>query len=184
MDLLSSLIQAGGGDLVGRLAKNFGVSSGQAQSALESLLPAILGGVKQNARQPGGLESLIGALSGGHHQKYLDDPSTLSAPETVQDGNGILGHIFGSKEKSREVAAAASSQTGVGADILKKMLPIVAGLVMAQLSKKAATSAPAPAPGAAPAGGGMLGGLTGILDLDGDGKVEAGDLLGMVKKMV
>jgi len=44
--------------------------------------------------------------------------------KTVQDGNGILGHIFGSKDVSREVAARASAQSGVGADVLKKLLPI------------------------------------------------------------
>jgi hypothetical protein len=51
---------------------------------------------------------------------------------------------------------------------------------MAHLSKKAAaTPTQAPAQG----GGGLLESLTGLLG-GGDGKVDAGDLLGMVKKIL
>jgi hypothetical protein len=48
------------------------------------------------------------------------------------DGNGILGHILGSKDVSRQVAAQASARTGIGADVLKKMLPLVATLAMGE----------------------------------------------------
>jgi hypothetical protein len=60
--------------------------------------------------------------SGGGHQQYLDDPSRLGAAETLQDGNGILGHIFGSKDVSRQVAAQASANTGISPDGLMGML--------------------------------------------------------------
>ena len=44
----------------------------------------------------------------------------------MADGNGILGHIFGSKDVSRQVAARAAQSSGVAPDILAKMLPLVA----------------------------------------------------------
>jgi hypothetical protein len=184
MNLLESILGASGGNVLSALAGNLGLQPDQAQSALASLVPALAAGVKRNASTPQGLESLLGALQRGGHQQYVDDPSTLARPETIQDGNGILGHIFGSKEVSRQVAQQASSKTGVGVDVLKKMLPMVAGLVMAQLAKRQA-AAPAAAPAAAAQGGGlldMLGG-GGFLDLDRDGKVEASDLLGMAGKL-
>lgn len=53
-----------------------------------------------------------------------------------EDGNSILGQVFGSKDVSRAVAGRAAEQTGIGADILKKMLPVVATMVMAGLSKQ------------------------------------------------
>jgi len=50
----------------------------------------------RNTRQPGGLESLLGALQSGKHQRHVEDPSTLANEETIQDGNGILlGGLLG-----------------------------------------------------------------------------------------
>ena len=186
MNILESLVGGGGSNaIVSQIAQRFGLDENQARTAIASLVPALAGGVQRNATSPGGLESLLGALAGGGHQRYVDDPTTLAAPETVQDGNGILGHIFGTKEVSRQVAQQASTKTGIGADILKKMLPVVAALVMAQLAKRA-TQAPTQTSGpAAQAGGGadILGSLTGFLDTNRDGKTDVGDLLNMAKKM-
>ena len=127
------------------------------------LVPALSAGVKRNAGQQTGLDGLIGAL---------------------KKGNKILGHLFGSKDVSRQVAAHASEQTGVSSSILKKMLPVVATMVMGGLSKQSNSSGGALA--------GLLGGgnqqsgggqslLTSFLDADGDGSV-ADDLLGMLFK--
>jgi hypothetical protein len=182
MNILDSLL-GGSGDtgVVSQLAGRFGLDEDQARSAIASLVPALAGGVQRNTASPGGLESLLAALQGGQHQRYLDDPATLGTDESVADGNGILSHVLGSKDVSRQVAQRAASQTGVGADVLKKMLPLVAGLVMAHLSKKAAAT-PTEAPAQA-GGGGLLESLTGLLG-GSDGKVDAGDLLGMARKIL
>ena len=50
-------------------------------------------------------------------------------------GNGILGHLLGSKDVSREVASRAAAQTGLSADVLKRMLPLAATLMMGAFSK-------------------------------------------------
>ena len=129
---------------------------------------------------PGGLEGLMTALAGGTHQRYIDDPSTLTDAATVQDGNGILGHILGSKDVSRQVAAQASAQTGIDANVLKRMLPLVATLAMGALSKQTAGGARADTAAAAP---GLLGMLTPLLDSNRDGSV-ADDVMGMVGKFL
>src|SRR4030042_2732135 len=98
MDLLNMLLNQGGGQAVQQLAKNFGLNQNQAASALTNLLPALSQGLARNASTQGGLESLLGALTGGGHQRYLEDPSILGQQESIDDGNGILGHILGSKE--------------------------------------------------------------------------------------
>ena len=40
----------------------------------------------------------------------------------------FLAILFGSKDVSRAVAGHAAKQTGIGADVLKKMLPMVAAM--------------------------------------------------------
>ena len=59
----------------------------------------------------------------------------MSSPESIQDGNNILGHIFGSKDVSRNVAAQAAETTGINADLIKQALPLSAGLAMGAMSK-------------------------------------------------
>lgn len=135
MNILETILSAQNGAGVRQMADRFQLDQGQAQSAIEALMPMLAGAVSRNAQQPGGLEGLLGALSDGHHQRYLDDPSTIQDESTVQDGNAILGHLFGDREVSRQVAARASAQSGVGADVLKKMLPILAAMLMGGLSK-------------------------------------------------
>lgn len=163
MNILDAIMQAQGGQMAGALGQRFGLDSGQTQSALEALLPALAGAVHQNVQQPGGLEALLGALGSGQHGRYLDDPSALGDPATTDEGNGILGHLFGSREVSREVAARASAQTGLGADLLKQMLPVVAAMMMGGLSRGAGGGAAAAQPADAGLGGlgAALGGLAG-----------------------
>ncbi len=182
MSLLNSILTAQGGGMVENLAAQFGLDRTQAESALAQLVPALGKGVSNNIAQPGGLGGLVGALTNGSHARYLDEPTQLAQADTINDGNAILGHLFGSKEVSRQVARNGASKTGLSDDILKKMLPVVATMVMGALSKQRAE----PGGGLADLfGGGDSGAptnlLTSFLDADGDGSV-ADDLMGMLFK--
>lgn len=119
-----------------QLGQQFGLNEDMTQKAMAALIPALAAGLKSNAGQQGGAESLLGALQKGSHARYLDDPGLLGRPETRDDGNSILGHLLGSKEVSREVASRAAEKTGLGDDLLKQMLPVVATMVMGSLAKK------------------------------------------------
>jgi hypothetical protein len=179
MNLLESILNSNNGAAVSQLANQFGLNQQQATSAVGSLLPALAGGLQRNI-SGGGLEDLLGALNKGQHQRYLDDPTALKSEAARADGNGILGHLLGSKDVSRQVAAQAATQTGISESVLKQMLPTVAALAMGALSKqKAGTSASA---AAAAGGSGILGMLTPLLDRDRDGSV-VDDILGSASRL-
>ncbi len=181
MNLLQAILSAQGGGAVQQLSNNLGLREDQTVSAMKALLPALAAGLQRNTSQQGGLESLMAALSGGSHQRYLDDPSTLGLQDTISDGNGILGHILGSKDVSRQVAARASAQTGIGADVLKRMLPLLASLAMGAMSKQAASGGLRQA---GPSGqAGIMDMLTPLLDSKRDGSV-VDDVLGMLGKFM
>lgn len=181
MNILESLLNAQGsgvqqlmGQQIGQqLGQQFGLTASQTQAALGALLPALAGAVNQNMRAPGGLEGLLGALGNGQHGRYLEQPDLLGQPQTVQDGNGILGHLLGGKEVSRELASRASAQSGIGADILRKMLPVLATVVMGGLARQ--MSGGGAAMGGSPGGGlnsgasGGMGGLAGLASALGGG---------------
>jgi hypothetical protein len=94
-----------------QLAKNFGISGAGATKAIASMLPGPAGGGQKNIVSPQGQDGLMKALSNGSHQQYLDQPDSLTRPETVQDGKNILGHLLGSKDESRQLASRAAAST-------------------------------------------------------------------------
>jgi hypothetical protein len=180
MDLLNMILNAGGGNAVRSLAQSNGLEESQVSSAITSLLPALGQGLARNAASPGGLESLLGALSSGGHERYIDSAESLGDQGTIQDGNGILGHILGSKDASRQVARNASAQTGIGEDVLKKMLPVVAAMAMGALSKHSVPGQQPPGTPSAP--GGLMGMLGQFLDNNQGGSVMD-NVLGMASKL-
>lgn len=183
MNLLSGILEAQGGAIVEQLASQFGLDKNQTQSALGQLVPALGAGVSRNVSQPRGLDDLVSALNKGNHSGYLDGSRPLAEPSAIDDGNAILGHLFGSKDVSRQVASRAADKSGIGSDILKKMLPIVATMVMGSLSQQ--KSAPDSALTDILGGGRRASAapdlLTSFLDADGDGSV-VDDLMGMFLK--
>ena len=177
--MLDAILGAQGGDAPQQLGRQFGLDDSQVSSALSALVPAVAAGFQQNMSSPQGLDGLLSALGGGQHQRYVDDLNTLDHPDTTADGNGILGHIFGSKDMSRQVASRAAAQTGISEGVLKRMLPVVAAMAMGAMSKRVATS---PAPGAAAPAGDLLGMLTPMLDSNRDGSI-IDDVMGMLGRM-
>lgn len=161
---------------VQQLAAQFGLRPEQAQAAMSVLLPLVTAGVQREA-QTKGTDGLAAALAKGQHEKYLSEPAALADPATVTDGNAILGHIFGSKDVSRQVATNAAQKTGIDPALLKKMLPVVAAIAMGAIARRSKSAGPAAGAGA---GAGGLGGILGsLLDRDRDGSV-IDDLGGMI----
>ena len=154
MDLLEMLQSSGGGDSIGQLASAVGLGSSDTSKLVASLAPALMGSLTKSATDGDGLSKLRRALETGGHDRYIDNPESMLADETRVDGNKILGHLFGSKDVSRDVARTAEKDTGIDAGLIKKALPLLATLAMGAMSKKSA--------------GGKTSGL--------------GDLLGMARK--
>lgn len=180
MNMFDMIQGAAGGGVMKQIASQFGLDESQAQGAVKALLPAISGGLKRNATQPEGLQGLIGALQKGSHDRYLDNPAELTSQTAVQEGNGILGHLLGSKDMSRQVAGQAAQKTGLDAGLMRKMLPMVAAMAMGSLSKQAkqpdiAGLLSGALSGAAPQQGQSGGGLMGMVgSLLGGGKKQQG----------
>jgi hypothetical protein len=181
MNLLGTLLNAQHGHATQQIASRFGLSEDQAQAALGELVPALSRGLRNNATSPQGLDDLLGALSRGGHQRYYDDPSALNSPTAIDEGNGILGHILGSKDVSRQVASRAAERTGLDTGILKQMLPVVASLVMGSLAKSdfARAREGASQGGAESPIGGLL---ASFLDADKDGSV-LDDIVGIAGRL-
>lgn len=134
--LFDMLTNAQNGNALEMMSKQFGLSMQQTQAALEALTPAFSTGLKRNVSDPMGVAGFMQALASGNHAKYFDDMQNAFQPQGMAEGNGILGHLFGSKEVSRAIAAQASAATGIGQEILKQMLPVIASTMMGGMFKQ------------------------------------------------
>jgi hypothetical protein len=184
MNLLDTILNANNGQVVGELAKKFNLDEKQASKALNTLLPSLSRGVQNNISSSDGLDSLIGALTKGTHAQYLDAPGSLDSVSAITDGNSILGHIFGNKDVSRNVAAHASKETGIDYTVLKKMLPIIAAAAMGALSKETTEKGLLESfvSKESPSSNSNTSMLTSFLDSDNDGSV-VDDVLQMATKL-
>jgi hypothetical protein len=179
MDLLDLLKASGGADSVSQLANTVGLNSSDAASLVKALAPALMAGMQKNTADDNGLAGLRTALQTGGHERYIDKPELLASEDTRNDGNKILGHIFGSKDVSRNVAAAAAQDTGIDPSLIKKALPLLATLAMGAMSKKTAGGREL---GSSVSAGGLgpLGDLLGGLGGGSGGGLN--DILGMARK--
>ena len=194
LDLLNSPM---GKTLVNGAASQLGMDSNKAGSAIQSALPLILGAMKNNASTPEGAQGLLGALSNEKHSGgILDNLGSILGgnqidDDVLQDGAGILGHVFGGKEQN--VASAVSKSNGIDMGQAMNILKVAAPFIMGYLGKQTRAQGVQDQNGIGDLLGGMLGGkseqstsmINRLLDADGDGSViddVAGMLMGAAGK--
>ena len=92
---LNDIIQnAQGGQAIGNLARQFGLSPQQAQAAVSSLLPGLSMGINNAAQSPGGLGGILGQLLNGANTDAFHHP-VVAATTGAQHGGDILGQVLG-----------------------------------------------------------------------------------------
>jgi hypothetical protein len=121
---------------ISAIGRQFGLDEQQTRAALDALVPVVAAGMRRTAQSPEGLQEILRQVLTGGYGGTLDDDRAVSFERAKPSGDEVLGQIFGDKQVSREVAQQLSATSGVGAAILKKLLPIVATMVLGTLAKK------------------------------------------------
>jgi hypothetical protein len=171
-----------------QMSRQLGTDQAQTGNAVAAALPLLLGALGRNTAQPQGAEALFGALQRDHGG--MDIGSVLGAVlgganSRQTDGAGILGHILGGSQP--RAAQGLGQATGLGSGQAMQLLAMLAPIVMSFLANRSARQGlDAGSLGQMlgqehsqvrqQAGGGVLDRL---LDQDGDGDLDAGDLLNL-----
>jgi hypothetical protein len=183
--LLNLLNSDLGKTLVNSASAQLGQNKAQTTTALTTALPLILGAMKNNTTTPKGAEGLLSALANKHDGSLLDNLSgLLGSNDVLNDGAGILGHIFGGKEQN--VAKAVSAKSGIDMNSAMNLLKMAAPVIMGYLGKQSRKNNVSDVGGIQNLLGSLLGSgaqkeqslITSILDADGDGSV-IDDIIGM-----
>lgn len=188
LDLLGSPM---GKQLIQGVAGQTGQSESNTSNLLGMAMPLILGAMKRNASTPEGAQGLMSALSGKHDGGILDNLGGFFGggvdQSVMDDGAGILGHVFGGKQAG--VENALSQKSGMDMGTISTILKVAAPLLMGMLGKQSRQQNVSDSSGLGDMLGGLLGGgsnagkqqslIESFLDSDGDGSI-LDDVAGMV----
>jgi hypothetical protein len=163
MDWLTTLRRSGG---INALSRQIGVSPAEVAAGAEALLTPLIGGLRRRADQLGGgdagvltlINELI-ELGGGELAAEVMSP----APLDNVAGNAILANALGPEVARRAVVLEAERVSGVGQDVVERMLPGLAMLVGGYITARAGGSG-----AAGSAGLDNPGSLLDTLTTDGD----------------
>jgi len=126
---------------INQISQQLGVNPGEAQSAIAAALPMILGGMASHASQPGGADAIQQSLAS--HGGVLGNLSGLLGAGGAADGGGLLGKILG--QHQAPVQAGVSQASGLDSEKTRKLLLMLAPIVMGVLARKHATAQANPA---------------------------------------
>lgn len=152
---------------VDQIAGLLGTDRQTAQTAVEAAVPTLLAGLQNNAQASDGAASLESAL-GQHQDGLLEGGVDVSQVDTA-DGEKIVSHVFGGQQDQVASQLAGTPQLGgVGGDLIRRLLPILAPIVMSYLANKvlggrrqSSEAGSGGAGGSSGAGGIDLGGILG-----------------------
>ena len=166
------------------IANKIGADEGEVNTAIRTLVPALVGGLAENVQaneiDSSELESAVAAQGASD---LLDGGVSVDQVDAKQ-GDQFVARIFGGNDSNAVASALAGTGAG-GGDLIKKLLPILAPIVLAYIGKQL-TKSKAPAGGetqaqAAPGGGGLGDILGSILGgAGGGGNNPLGSILGSV----
>jgi hypothetical protein len=164
------------------IASKIGADEGEVNNAIRTLVPALVGGLAENVQaneiDSTELESAVaqqgasGLLDGGVNVDQVD----------ANEGDQHVARIFGGND-SNAVASALSGSGAGNSDLIKKLLPILAPIVLAYIGKQLTkNSAPAEPQAQSTGGGGGLGDVLGSIlgGAGGGGNNPLGSILGSV----
>ena len=167
------------------IAKQLGADEGEVNTAIRTLVPALVGGLQHNVQADDIDSSTLEAAVDHQAASGLLDGGVKVDDVDQKQGDQIVANIFGGNDSNQVAAALAGGGAG-NSGLLKQLLPILAPIVLAYIGKQLTkgNSAPAEQPAQQQsAGGGGLGDVLGSIlggGAGGGGNNPLGSILGSV----
>jgi hypothetical protein len=168
---------------VADIASKLGADQGEVSQAIQTLVPTLLGTLHENVQaediDSAELESAVVAEGGSD---LLDGGVNVDQIDEGQ-GNQLIASLFGGND-TNQVASALSGAGAPGGDLIKRLLPMLAPIVLAyvgkQFAQRNAAGAETGAQAQAAPGGGIGDILGSILGGASGGGAAANNPLGSI----
>ncbi|MGW4117097.1 DUF937 domain-containing protein [Nocardia sp. NPDC004711] len=159
---------------VAQIAERLGVDEATAKTAIDAAVPVLLGGFQAQAGNPEVGLNLENEVAGQPHG-LLDGGVDMSQVD-IANGSQIVDQTFGADKNTVISALGNVGGNNISQDLMSKLLPMLAPIVLAYLGKKALGGGDGTAGQSGGIGdllGSLLGGATG-----GNSGGGLGDILG------
>lgn len=162
------------------IAAKLGADENEVNNAVRTLVPVLVGGLQQNA-QDAGTASNIESAATNHAASGLLDGGVSVEQVDEADGSRAVARIFGGNDTTQVASTLAGGGAG-NSELIQKLLPILAPIVLAYIGKQLSKGSAEPQ--AQQSGGGgladVLGGILGGAGGGGGGNNPLGSILGSV----
>lgn len=178
--------------MMNQLSQQAGISQEQTQSAVQQIVPTLVGAAAKNAGTEQGASMLTSLLDRNGDGSIMDDVMGMMAGGGQNSGGAmdVLSGLLGNKQAV--VQQAVAQQNGISPDASSSMFQMLAPLVMGFLGQQQQQQG-----GIAGLLSGLVGGqqqiqqqappqaqgLLGLLDMDGDGN-SMDDIMGFLGKFM
>lgn len=159
------------------IASKFGVDQSEVESAVQKLVPVLVGGLHQNAQDPAQATNIESAAGDQAARGLLGSGSSIGQLDQA-DGHDAIAKIFGGNDTGQVATALAGAGAG-NKDLLQKLLPLLAPIVLAYIGQQISQKdKPAPQQ----ASGGALNEVLGSIlsGMSGGGNKSLANVLGNV----
>ena len=120
---LSDLLnQSNNSEAMAQMARQFGLNMEQTQAAVQAMLPAFAMGLNKVASDPANMANLFSMFN----------------MDKLPSGQDFISQVFGSNQISNAIAQQTAAMTGLGQDMMKQMMPAVAGMLTAAMASQMA----------------------------------------------
>lgn len=161
-----------------QIASRLGADETEVNQAVKSLLPVLVGGLQHNAQDPGTAAGIASAANQHAVSGLLDGGVDVDQVD-VADGSRAVAKIFGGNDTG-QVASALSGGGAGNSELINKLLPILAPIVLAYIGRKLSGGQAAPGQSGGGGLGDILGGILGGGRGGSGGDNPLGDILGGV----
>jgi len=140
MDIMKTLVDQYGGQIIEGLAGNLGLGTKEAENSIAGILPAIMGGLINKVGSDSGATELFDVVDKADGGILENLSSAFSGGSLLKTGLTLLPMIFGGQSKTGMVADLAGRLFGIGGksrSVLGMLAPVVLSFLGRQVKAKA-----------------------------------------------
>jgi hypothetical protein len=134
------LRQAQGGQALDNIAAAYGLKRGEVEAMTTALLPMLQIGLQRSLTEAAAPSTVADLLDPDRFGAAFEDAHAALSPAATEAGRMALARIFGSPEAAKVVADQTAAISGVGADVVSKVMPTLAATVLGGIGKAIADS--------------------------------------------
>ncbi len=178
--LIKNALSGEAKSLLGDAASNLSIQPDQMNSLFDAIGPAIADKMQADVSSPDAIQGLLGGIDLGSLAGMLSSSADLSSENALATGRGFLDSILGEGGDVGDLLETLSQKSGIATSSLSSFVPMILTAVASKLAQGDGLGSLLQATfgGDGAAGGG----LTSLIDQDGDGEI-VDDLLNAAKKL-